>query len=54
MKRNILIASLIITLIIAIGLADKGLFVAAGCVAAWPVFVMLMNLVDAIRREGWA
>ena len=53
MKRKILLASMITCLILAIGQADKGNFIAAAILAIWPVSVGILNLIDSVRRYGW-
>ena len=53
MKKKILLISTIICLLIGMGLADKGLFPAAGLAVIWPVFVLVCNLIDSVRRYGW-
>ena len=53
MKRRILVATTIISLILAIGQADKGNFIAAAILAIWPVSVGILNLIDSVRRYGW-
>lgn len=52
MRRKILFATLICSLLVAIGLADKGQFMIACLIAVYPFFVLILNLIDSIRRGG--
>ena len=53
MKRKVLITSMIICLVLAIGQAGYGNFIAAAILALWPVSVGILNLLDSVRRYGW-
>lgn len=53
MRKKLLFISMFICLAAALGLADKGLFMAAAFFAVWPIFVLIMNLIISVRRYGW-